>query len=62
MRDTEGLVWDAWRWPPSHTEPCGMGSRGAQEGFVLLWALGFEGVSLWEQRDKRDVPGWAGSL
>lgn len=39
-----------------------MGSRRAQEGFVLLWALGFEGVSLWEQRDKRDVPGWAGSL
>lgn len=43
--------------PPSHIEPCGMGCWVAQEGFVLLWALGPEGVSLWEQRGKRDLPG-----
>lgn len=41
--------------PPSHTEPCG--EWGTQEGFVQLWALGLEGVSLWEQRGKRDLSG-----
>lgn len=43
--------------PPSHTEPWGMGSGGAQEGFVLVWELGLEGDSQWGQRGRRDLLG-----
>lgn len=35
----------------------GMGSGGAQEGFVLVWALGLEGDSQWGQRGRRDLCG-----
>lgn len=57
VRDAAGLVGVLGGGPHSHTEP-GLGSGGAWEGFVLLWALGLEGASLWEQRARGTCLGW----